>query len=351
MKMKTISYFSFFSALLVGMLLGACSSDEPKEPTPDAPGYTQEEIAKALPGAWVTEDENGNWNRMEFSELDEKGHGTYVWLTTEGRTPERNLQVNQGTAKFYTANSLGTCYLLQSDICSTKIQTYLLYPTSIKGMEINWRRLNGISDNVGDKPLYKSRRILATIFGNPGSEYEVELPDAVKSMGYTIGDSPSPIIAVIDKSTCKVNINSCGTVYIPVMTEEGTGCIEVTGSPLTKMPFDVDHYIGLTGSEVMTDEGLQMYWGKDLSPLDQEYPGISDLSYHYGLYTMSWYMIYTITIEPDIEMTAYAMWLLGEREGELNSANKTDIVFLNSNRRFFVDINIEKRIIEYQAKI
>lgn len=341
MNQKKINRFVFLSAVVAGMTLVGCSSDDnndPKEPDNIDQGYSQEEIADCLPGAWVTVDENGNWNRVDFTR-NENENWSYVWLSSEGATPENGLLVTQGTWHFYDATRPGTSVILTPSFGSQQPATLLAYPTSVKEMEITWEQTDDLSEVAGSRTSYTFNRIITSVFATPGTEVELPLKELLKDKAYNIAESPNTSIATIDKSNAKVTVTGCGTTYIAVGTEEGTGYIEVTGSPLTKMPIDFGEFLGVGGREYEYEDGYHIAWDRDITPLKTEYPGISEITYDAAFVSNTVRSLDDIRVYPEQGTSLYAMWLIANQEAEFNSATKKLIGFKNSLKHFLLYLN------------
>ena len=338
MNQKKINRFVFLSAVVVGMTLVGCSSDDnndPKEPDNIDQGYSQEEIADCLPGAWVTVDENGNWNRVDFTR-NENENWSYVWLSSEGAVPDKDLLATQGTWHFYDATRPGTSVVLTPIFGSLQPATLLAYPTSVNDMEITWEQTNDLSEVSPARTTYTFHRIITSVFANPETEVEVPLKDLLKDKEYIISDSPNTRIATIDKSNAKVTVTGCGTTYIAVGTEEGTGYIEVTGSSLTKMPINFSEFLGMGG--VYNEESGQYSWSGDISPLKEIYPGISYIGIDAWAPTNTMRELGGITIYPYSDVSIYAMWLIANQEGAFTAAPRFKFSFANSLNHFSLNI-------------
>ncbi|MBD5335818.1 MAG: hypothetical protein HDR95_00700 [Bacteroides sp.] len=341
-------YHIFCVMLLALCVLVGCDDNEPVAPVnPDKPieqpggdnndneypdvnepgdlnaGYSQEEIAATLPGAWVTFDENNNWNRIDFTN-GEDDQLTYVWLSAEGPAPEKGLVASRGKWQFSDSTRPVTSVALIPEFDQLQTSALLVIPTSLTEMEITWQQTDYTCGVRSDGKTLTLNRIITSVFATPGTEVDVLIKDILKNKVYTILDSPDPSVATIDKSSSKVNVTGYGTIYIPVQSNEGTGYIEVTGSPLIKMPINISDFIGMRSHY---DEDTEISsWEGDVSPLLEEYPGISNIKYFTELGGNTWSYIYSIKVYPDPKISGYAMWLIANQEWKFRSATKE---FLN----------------------
>ena len=307
--------YNIFCVMLLALcVLVGCDGNEPGDLNA---GYSQEEIVATLPGAWVTFDENNNWNRIDFTDGGDD-QLVYVWLSAEGSSPEKGLVASRGKWQFSDSTRPVTSLALTPELHQLQTSALLVIPTSLTEMEITWLQTDYTCGVRSDGKTLTLNRIITSVFATPGTEVDVLIKDILKNKVYTILDSPDPSVATIDVSSSKVTVTGYGTIYIPVQSNEGTGYIEVTGSPLAKMPININDFLGMMRHY---DEDTEISsWEGDISPLLEEYPGISNIKYFTERDGNTWRYIYKIEVYPDPKTSGYAMWLIANQEWEFCSA-------------------------------
>ncbi len=346
MKTKTISYFSFFLALLVGMLLGACSSDEPKEPKPNETSYSQKEIAKVLPGAWLMIDDDHNWNRIDFTRTNNK-EGSYVWLSSQSQIPILDFEIIKGNWSFSSSKQPETSVFLVPEFGSMESNIKLGTPTSMNELEITWKFTEGTSNLPDKQKTCTFHRILATIFGVRDSEFEIDLTSLLKKKEYSFEIPENQDIVTMDEgSSSKIRIQGYGTTYIPVFTEDGIGFIEVTGSPITHIPFNVSDYYGILG---WYDSLEGFFWNGHTPALEQQYPGIEEIKTYGKFMTNTMCLLRSIVVYFNQDVKPYVMWLIASRDNNLTSTpyNNHDMRFNNLEKDLQITLFQEKRCLEF----
>lgn len=324
MKLNKLNLFNLFSVVLAALCLCACSNDEPKDsgenPKPEPPAVmTEAEIVQILQGSWISIDESGKWIRVEFS-LNEDGLGSYRWLECKDATLTTPLEVSLGSCRVVMEGTpLTPAVLLDHTVESNEVSLYYLFPTDIGEHEISLKASGDLMDTAENCEAEEVRfhRVLASYFGELGDDFPFVTAGNMVDKEYSCEASLDSEVATYDEVSSMVSVNGYGTTYIPIKFEEETAYIEVTGSPITEMPYPFEDVLGVGGRET-TDENAQtvILWDKSLDPLKEKYKGIMSIGYQIGDLTNTIRYISDIWVRLDSNVNEYAKWLLACKIGE-----------------------------------